>query len=61
MKYQKVFIMYEKVNKKLITFADIEIEKREFHSLKNSIFLKELDFIKTIISKQVSCGEKILY
>ena len=36
MKYQKVFIMYEKVNKKLITFADIEIEKREFHSLKNS-------------------------
>ena len=29
--------MYKKMNKKLITFADIGIEKYEFHSPKNSI------------------------
>ena len=31
------------MDKKIITFGDIEIEKHKFHLRKNSIFLEDVD------------------
>ena len=48
------------MNKEIITFGDIQIEKPKFYLYKNSIFLKDTDINKMLISGKFSSGEKII-
>ena len=46
------------MSKEIITFGDIEIEKRKLHCYKNPIFLKDVDIDNMLISDKVSSSEK---
>ena len=48
------------MGKEIITFGDIEIEKRKFHHRKNLIFLEYVDIDNILISRMVCSGEKRL-
>ena len=51
----KVFI---KIEKKVIKFADTEIEKHKFPHYKKPISLKSIDINKIVVSNKVSFGKK---
>ena len=46
------------MNKEIITFGDIEIEKRKFHHRKNLILLEYVDIDSILTSSLVFHGEK---
>lgn len=46
------------MEKEIITFGGIEIEKGKFHHRKNLIFLEDVDVGKIHLSSMVSSGEK---
>ena len=46
------------MNKEIITFGDIEIEKRKFHHRKNLILLEYVDIDSMLTSSLVFYGEK---
>ena len=47
-----------KMEKTVITFGDIEIEKQKFHQLKRPIPIKNIDINKVVVSKKISFGKK---
>ena len=55
-----IYIFYhgQKINKEIITFGDIEIEKRKLHYHKNPILIDYLDIDKILIPSKVFSGEK---
>ena len=48
------------MGKEILTFRDIEIEKNKFYRNKISIFLKDVDIEKVLVSNKISFGEKKL-
>ena len=42
------------MNKEIITFDDIEMEKQKFHYYKNPILINDADIDKILISNKVS-------
>ena len=46
------------MGKEILTFGDIEIEKNKFYRNRTSIYLKDVDIKKVLISKKISFGEK---
>ena len=46
------------MGKEILTFGDIEVEKNKFYHNKTSIFLKDVDIEKVLVSRQISFGEK---
>ena len=52
------FIIYKKMNKEIITFADIEIEKLKFFHCINLILLKDVDIDNILIFSIISSSEK---
>ena len=48
------------INKEIITFGGIEIDKGKFPYSKYPMNIDNVDFDKMIISNQVSFGKKIL-
>ena len=42
----------------MLTFGDIEIEKNKFYRNKTSIFLKDVDIERVLVSNKTSFGEK---
>ena len=46
------------MEKTIIKFGDIEIEKQKFHQHKKPISIKDIDINKIIISNKVSFGKK---
>ena len=46
------------MGKEILTFGDIEIEKNKFYCNSNSIFLKDVDIEKVLVSNKISFGEK---
>ena len=42
----------------MLAFGDIEIEKNEFYRNKTSIFLKDVDIERVLVSNKTSFGEK---
>ena len=47
-----------KMEKTIITFDDIEIEKQRFYQLKRPIPIKNIDINKVVVSKKISFGKK---
>ena len=45
------------MNKEIITFGDIEIEKHKFHHYKHLFFSENLDIDKIITSSKISPAE----
>ena len=48
---------YIKMGKKILTFGNIEIEKKNLPS-KDSYFLEDVDIEKLLVSNKISLGEK---
>ena len=46
-----------KMEKTVITFDDIEIEKQRFYQLKRPIPIKNIDINKVVVSKKISFGK----
>ena len=46
------------MDKKIVKFDDIKIEKHEFHQHRNSILLKNIVINKIVVSNKVSFGKK---
>ena len=46
------------MNKEILTFGNIEIEKNRFCRPKTPIFLKDVDIEKVLVSNKISFGEK---
>ena len=46
------------MNKEVISFGNIEIEKLKFHHLKNLILLQDVDIDNIQMSSMISSGEK---
>ena len=46
------------MGKKIWTFGDIEIEKNKFYRHKSSVFLKDVDFDKLLVSNKISSSGK---
>ena len=46
------------MEKTIIKFGDIEIEKQKFHQHKRSISIKNIDINKIVVSNKVYFGEK---
>ena len=46
------------MDKEIIKFGDIEIEKHKFHCYENLIFLEDVDINNVLISNKISSGEK---
>ena len=46
------------MEKAIIKFGDIEIEKQNFHQHKRSISIKNIDINKIVVSNKVYFGEK---
>ena len=46
-----------KVEKSVIKFGDLEIEKQKFHQHKRHISIKNIDIDKTVVSNKVSFGK----
>ena len=49
---------YVKVEKIIIKFGDIEIEKQKFYQQKRPISIKNLDINEIVVSNKVSFGKK---
>ena len=47
---------YVKIEKTIIKFGDIEIEKQKLHQHKRPISRKNIDFNKIVVSDKVSFG-----
>ena len=47
------------MGEEILTFSNIKIKKKKFYSLKNRIFLKDVDNEKVFVSNKISFGEKI--
>ena len=45
----------------ILTFEDIEIEKKFFYHHKTSIFLGDVDIKKVLVSNKISFGQKKLW
>ena len=50
--------VYIKMEKRIITFGVIEIEKQKFHQHKRPISIKNKDINKIVESNKVSFGKK---
>ena len=50
--------LYIKMDKKILTFDNIEIGKNEFYRHKAPIFLGDVDIEKVLVSNKISFGEK---
>ena len=50
--------VYIKMEKAIVKFCDIEIEKQKFHQYKRPISIKNIDINKTVESNKVSLGKK---
>ena len=48
------------MGKEILTFGDIEIEENKIYRNKTTIFLKDVDTEKVLVSKKTSFGEKKL-
>ena len=46
------------MGKEILTFGDIETEKKLILPQKTSIFLKDVDIEKVLVSKKISFGKK---
>ena len=46
------------MDKEILMFWDIEIEKNKFYFHKTPIFLKDVDIVKVLVSNKISSGEK---
>ena len=46
------------MDKEILTFGDIEIEKNKFYHKKTHIFLENVDIEKVLVSNEISFGEK---
>ena len=46
------------MGKKILTFDDIEIERKKFYRHKGPIFLEDADIEKQLVSNKISFGEK---
>ena len=46
------------MEKTIIKFGDIEIQKQKVHQHKGSISIKNIDINKTVVSNKVSFGKK---
>ena len=46
------------MDKKIITFGDIEIEKQKFHSRKSSLSINNVDIKKILVSSEASFVKK---
>ena len=49
------------MNKDIITFDDIEIEKRKFHNQKLLTLMDDVDIDKIIVCNKVSCEKAYKY
>ena len=58
-KHQKL-LSHIKMEKEILTFGDIEIEKNKFDRHKSLIFLKDVYIEKVFVSNKISFGEKCL-
>ena len=47
------------MGKDILTFGDTEIEKNKSYRLKTSIFFKDIDIKKILVSYKISSGKKI--
>ena len=47
------------MNKEILLFGNIWIDKRKFHYLKNQIWMNDVDTDKILISNEVSFGESV--
>ena len=50
--------VYIKIEKAIIKFGDIEIEKQKFHQYKRPISIKNIDINTIVVSNKVSFGKK---
>ena len=48
------------MSKEILTFGDIEIEKKKFYRLQTPIFRKDLDIEKVLVSNKISLGGKTI-
>ena len=55
---QKKLFLQIKIDKEIITFGDIEIEKHKFYHHKTPIFLKDINIDIVLVSKKISSGTK---
>ena len=46
------------MDKEILTFGNIEIEKNKFYHNKTPIFLKDVDIEKVLVSNKISFGKK---
>ena len=46
------------MDKEILTFGNIEIEKNKFYHNKTPIFLKDVDIEKVLVSNKISFGQK---
>ena len=58
MNHRKTIFLYgaEKINKEIIAFGKIEVEKFKFHHRQNLILLEGVDIDNILISSMVSSG-----
>ena len=57
MKYKKL-LPHIKIDKEILKFGDIEIEKNQFYHNKTHIFLKDVELEKVLVSNKISFGQK---
>ena len=48
------------MEKEILTFGDIEVEKNKFYHDKSSIFLKDVDIEKLLVSSKIFSGEETI-
>ena len=48
------------MDKEILTFGDIEVEKNKFYHDKSSIFLKDVDIEKVLVSSKIFSGEETI-
>ena len=48
------------MDKEILTFGDIEVEKNNFYHDKSSIFLKDVDIEKVLVSSKIFSGEETI-
>ena len=51
---------YIKMEKTIMKFGDIEIEKQNFHQPKRPISIKNIDINEIVVSNKVSFGKRVL-
>ena len=56
----KNLLSHIKVGKEMLTFEDIEIENKNFYHRNTSIFKKDVDIEKELVSNKISFGEKTI-